>query len=257
MKRENLIPYKTKNNKINNEKDILITNKYNKNFDFLKTLFSDCFYTMKKEIKANYLEEINLKNIYSVNTSIGSLFIHNFKLENIYNFNNKKCYNKKCYLNNCLTCNYINQSYKLDVISKYKIEKIIIPCLGDANCMSAGVVYIIFCNKCNVYYIGETGRTVSARLSEHIKNIKNFKKDINLSLSNYNKVSEVAIHFNKDNHSLINFNFFIFKINLLENEQRKSIETDLINIFVNLGVSILNKPNKIPSSKYIKNFAFR
>ena len=118
MKRENLIPYKIKNNKIYNEKDIIITNKYNKNFDFLKSLFSDCFYTMKKEIKTNYLEEVNLKSIYSVNTSIGSLFIHNFKLENIYNFNNKKFY-----LNNCITCNYINQSYKLDVISKYKIEK--------------------------------------------------------------------------------------------------------------------------------------
>jgi hypothetical protein len=256
MKREDLIPYKSKNNMLNIQKDIIILNKFNINFGFLKSLFTDSFYKMKKEIKLNYLNKMNLRNIYSVNTNIGSLLIHNFKYENLYNFDDKKFYNNKCLHDNCNICNFMINSYKLDIYSKYKIEKIIFPCLSNSDCNSIGVVYIICCNKCNVYYIGESGRNASTRIKEHMRNINNFGRNIEKSILNFDKTSEVAVHFNTMKHEQSHFKFFIFRNNLIESEHRKSIETDLINMFINLGINILNKPNKIPSIKYIKNLAF-
>ena len=54
------------------------------------------------------------------------------------------------------------------------INEYMLPVLSDSNCNSTGVIYIIFCEKCNVYYIGESERKANSRLKEHIKSIYDF-----------------------------------------------------------------------------------
>ena len=60
------------------------------------------------------------------------------------------------------------------------------------------------------------------------------------------KTSEVALHFSLLGHSIEkHFKFFIYEDNVHNSIIRKSIETDLINIFLNCKLNIINK--KIPS----------
>jgi len=109
-----------------------------------------------------------------------------------------------------------------------------------------------------MYYIGESSRRVKDRISEHLRNIKSFNKDIIKSLINIDKKSEVAIHFNKTGHIIdYDFKFFVFEAGVSNNEIRKSIETDLINLFNRCNVSILNAPFKQPGLHNIKYFTFQ
>lgn len=68
---------------------------------------------------------------------------------------------KKCNRRVCLTCDYISD------------EKLIVGPSGtfevraNFTCESAGVVYCISCNKCGELYIGETGRKLKRRFTEH------------------------------------------------------------------------------------------
>ena len=35
------------------------------------------------------------------------------------------------------------------------------------DCNMANIIYLITCNECGIQYVGETGRVVRSRLSEH------------------------------------------------------------------------------------------
>ena len=104
------------------------------------------------------------------------------------------------------------------------------------------------CIKCNIFYIGQTGRTFSKRFREHVTNICNFKPLIMLN-------SELSIHFNKTKHTLHDdLRFFIFKDGLFDIYSRLSTETDLIHIFEALKMKTIN--SMIPSLYKIKKFTF-
>ena len=127
--------------------------------------------------------------------------------------------------------------------------------ISNSNFKSEGIVYIIFCNLCHDYYVGQSYRSAYIRIKEHLYNIKKFKENLSYSLSNLNKqFEETAIHFNLKNHSLKNFNYFIFDNNIRDDLIRRSIENDLIHLFLSLNVKIINK--MIPDVKYIKHLAF-
>jgi hypothetical protein len=85
--------------------------------------------------------------------------------------------------------------------------------------------------------------------------ISSFSKNLNTTLSNFDSCSPVAEHFSKRDHSLNNFSFLIFQKNLNDSSLRKSVEADLINLFVKLNQPILNK--FIPNIKNIKQLSFR
>ena len=109
--------------------------------------------------------------------------------------------------------------------------------------------------KCNCFYIGETIRTITKRIDEHLKNIANFSRDLNKTLMNFDKLSEVAVHFNRNGHNIErDFRFCVFEDNVINEIYRKSIETDLINLFDKTN-TILNV--KKPSIYTIKYFTFQ
>ena len=61
------------------------------------------------------------------------------------------------------------------------------------TCISKKIVYGIICKRCNMIYIGETGRRLADRITEHIRSIRN-------NFSGF----PVAQHFNPLSHCSIN-----------------------------------------------------
>ena len=59
------------------------------------------------------------------------------------------------------------------------------------NCRTSNIVYLITCSRCNKQYVGETGRCLGDRLTDHRSNIK------------AKKLSPIGQHFNEPDH---NFN---------------------------------------------------
>ena len=41
------------------------------------------------------------------------------------------------------------------------------------TCISKNIVYGIICKRCNIIYVGETGRRLADRINEHIRSIRN------------------------------------------------------------------------------------
>ena len=98
-------------------------------------------------------------------------------------------------------------------------------------------------------------RIIVKRIDEHLKSIENFNRDLDKTLINFDNLSEVAVHFNKNGHNTErDFRFCVFEHNVYNEVYRKSIETDLINLFVKTN-TIINV--KKPSIKTIKYFTFQ
>ena len=139
----------------------------------------------------------------------------------------KKFKTKKCNINNCKICNFI---YETSFIS---LGKIYLPLKSNCNCKSESVVYIIISNKCDNYYIGETGASAKKSILQHLYDIDKFTpfglnrafvkyKETFVSnksrikrlrkLNSYKicpfkplrKISEVAEHFNLKGHTFLN-----------------------------------------------------
>ncbi len=251
IKREDLLQYKNKElTKFKAKKDmkwITLFQKYDKTLLFLKQTFSNAFYKTKYyyETKSKFLKNLFLKFNFSIGTNIGSMLIHGFKnktLEKVFFCN--KCEDKYCKI-----CPFVKKTNSL------KTKNYIFPVVSNCNCKSKGIIYVIGCNRCKIYYIGESERSAEKRLSEHIKDTQNFKYNLTKALENYDKQSEVAIHFNRSFHNFKeDFEIYILDEKNNDKTKRKSKETDLINIFKKLKIPILNR--KIPDPKYISAFCF-
>ena len=96
--------------------------------------------------------------------NISSLLVNNFKFPYRKSFSFKNCQTKNC--NICIF------SYKNHNI--FLTERFILPILTDSDCFSENIIYFIYCNFCNTFYIGQSNN-VRNRLYNHINDIKNFK----------------------------------------------------------------------------------
>jgi len=61
------------------------------------------------------------------------------------------------------------------------------------SCDSTDIIYLITCTKCNKQYVGETGRSLRERASNHKSAIRNKTK------------TPIGIHFNTYGHSIVHF----------------------------------------------------
>ena len=106
-----------------------------------------------------------LKIINYIQPNLGRLLVHNFPF-NLNNFKLFKYY--KCYDLKCKICSFSNKDYFLKFSNNFYL-----PIWINSNCNSKGIIYIIRCSLCSdVFYIGQSGRSVSERLWEHINDIK-------------------------------------------------------------------------------------
>jgi len=95
----------------------------------------------------------------------------------------------RCKSNRCRACNYITVSKTFkssSTNSKFWLRT-------NVSCKSNNIVYLITCKKCNKQYVGETGRTLGERITDHLSCIRTFKD------------TPIALHFNQTDHSLEDF----------------------------------------------------
>ncbi len=156
------------------------------------------------------------------------MLIHNAKQPDF----NKMYKYTKCKKSNSKICKYSTNNYYL------KDTRFILPIMNHSNCNSEGIVYIIKCNRCARYYIGESKRKAKLRINEQLNNIKRFQNNYDITLSKLDSTTETATHFNTNGHEFEkDFKFYIFKKNLNDSE-RFSTETDLINFFLKIKIPI-------------------
>ena len=147
--------------------------------------------------------EFTLKIFYKIYPNLNSLLINNI---NPYSSNNYvRCNSKRC-----KTCPYANT---LSTLNNSLNLTIIIP--TKSSCHSINNIYILRCNKCNLYYIGETSRKISIRISEHLNQIKKFikLKNTNQFINNTTNSSQYHIykHFSDSNGYFIKVIFHFFR----------------------------------------------
>lgn len=115
----------------------------------------------------------------------------------------------------CNTCDYISAcTTVVGPLHTFSIKQ-------SFTCTERGVVYCIMCQKCGELYIGETGRRLADRFTEHRRSVI---KRLN---------TEVARHFNLPDHKLEHLSVFGLKI-AKDTQRRKMNEKKLIN---HLGTS--------------------
>ena len=111
----------------------------------------------------------------------------------------------------CQTCKHITpQTFLQGPKSAHNIR-------DHFTCQSENVVYCISCRRCNCLYIGETGRRLRERFSEHLRSIRNRSRGF-----------PVAEHFNSASHSLDDIMVCALKQCSSSNISRKQHEMRLI-----------------------------
>ena len=232
LDRNNLILYKDKQNNLSNCIPFIYV--YDKKLlNFQNNLSSIWMNTLSKD---SLLKNLLFKVFYRVQPNLNSVLINKIS----YPFNSFKYY--KCNNINCKICKYANT----DSILYNKLNlPILIPC--NTTCNSKNCIYIILCKKCNVFYVGETGRTITARMAEHIYRIKYYSKIINdseLSKKFFNNNTDsfyIYKHFSLNHEIDLDFSFQIFIKDLVHYRER--LESDLIYILDCLYPYGLNSKN--------------
>lgn len=112
------------------------------------------------------------------------------------------CTSKKCYA--CLYhsidgCSFKSEVYNTNFLIRQKV-----------TCASSNIVYLITCRKCKIQYVGETGRSLRDRLTDHRSSI------------NTGKQTPIGIHFRQEGHS-----FFDLKVTIIE-QLTSGIEPTLV-----------------------------
>ena len=87
-------------------------------------------------------------------------------------------YSQPCNGPKCQKCKFILSDSSVQINDKVYYLK------DKFDCNSEGVVYIIFCLKCNLSYVGQTGNPIRSRIQSHLGDIL------------HNRDTSVARHFN-------------------------------------------------------------
>ena len=173
-------------------------------------------------VRKNYLQYL------SNDVDIGKMFENNF----IGSFCNEKSLSNhlvksklnhvheipgmfRCNRTICNTCQFVSCRTSIDTpFRSFSIRR-------SFSCVSENIVYCIFCSKCNIYYVGETGRRLGDRFREHLSDIKNKRV----------AKSDVAKHFNLNSHSIEDVNVcgLLYCNNTTERKQKE------MNLIRNLG----------------------
>ena len=133
---------------------------------------------------------------------------------------------KKC--NNCAICPFVVESHS----TKANATNFKMNINYSVDCSTRNIIYLLGCRKCPQQYIGETGRSLKERFSEH-KGYVNTK----------NMTKSTGIHFNQKGHSVSDMQISILEKVFDQDPQfRKQRERMYIQKF-NTRYKGLNKIN--------------
>lgn len=143
----------------------------------------------KNILKENtFFDKFKLINSYMMHNNLRKMLIRSELKNNVTQTISIKSFSM-CKHPNCVTCKlHIVQESCSAFTSSYYGSSFSVN--ANTNCRSRNIIYLITCNKCNKQYVGETGRSLGERLSNHRSCIR------------YNRYNAVGIHFNSFNHSI-------------------------------------------------------
>jgi len=231
--RDTLIDYKDKNrNNIDTNKglkSIFFNFPFDSNINSLA--INKSFNTASNELSSNKAySNHKLRVINHMQKNFSLLFVHSSPIVCCPDFGYKKCYNNRCKI--CTNSN--NASF-------IRLNDFFLPMLCYSSCSTLNAIYIIKCNNCFSFYVGQT-ESIKTRLNTHFRGC--FLNSPSLA-TNTTCVTE---HFNNGYCSLLNFSFFIFRSNIVNKYHRLNVETLLIHLFLDLGIKLIN--DKIPDKYY-------
>lgn len=125
----------------------------------------------------------------------------------------------------CATCRFLvptKEAQSKDSSFKYKINQYL-------DCNSASVIYLIWCNLCNIQYIGQTSMSLKERMYGHRNDIKNM-----------NQYKPVSQHFTTGEHSERNLNVTPLRMTQQNDNERLRYEEVFIRKFKTLTPNGLN-----------------
>ena len=79
----------------------------------------------------------------------------------------------KCGESRCKTCSLIIEAKQNFTLSTFTIAL-----NANMNCKTSNVIYIMICNNCNAYYVGETKMQLRLRVNLHRQHINNAQYSI-------------------------------------------------------------------------------
>ena len=74
-----------------------------------------------------------------------------------------------CKRRRCNTCKFVTNCSAIHIKGSNGSFNVTQP----FTCISKNIVYGIICKRCNIIYIGETGRRLADRIAEHIRSVIN------------------------------------------------------------------------------------
>ena len=214
LDRNSIIAYKNKDTPFAVNK-IFFKLSYNFNYLNLEKTFMNSYNNINS---VKFLENRKLKLIFNMQPNLSSIFIHNSKP-----IIPKKFYYKPCSNPICEICPYHSS------VSTLFLKNFRLPILSFCN--SVNVIYIIICEMCLKYYIGQTAN-FKRRFKQHINSCIAFNN------SNCKCVRE---HFNSAFHNYSkHLKFIIFRVDIEDKKLRVNIENQLIYFFHTSKIPILN-----------------
>jgi hypothetical protein len=228
LDRDTLLEYKVRNNILDN-KTFIFKSQFDKNLININEIIRNSFNSLK-DSNQEFFQDKKILIVNNMQYNLSSLLIHNFRMNII-----KKDQFKRCTNPDCSICKFSNTDSSLRLSDNF-----ILPFFDNSDCNSLNVIYILKCNFCESFYIGQTNN-LKNRIKSRIYSIKSF-------IPFHKNNSCVSIHFNLKPHNfLYHFSFCVFRHNVEDLNERLNIESFLINLFLKLKLKILN--DFIPSLK--------
>jgi hypothetical protein len=170
---------------------IVNLNKQNDNVLPLIFDYSSLNVKLTKELKtimkeADFLKTVNIVPAYRNSKNLKQLLVRS---QLVTDRINKTGAFVSCTSGQCLTCRY----HASDATSFTSTKNNTVYNIPDnLSCASKDIIYLITCDKCKIQYVGETGRALRERVTNHRYAIKNKLQ------------TPIGIHFNLDGHSFLN-----------------------------------------------------
>jgi len=102
---------------------------------------------------------------------------------------NRKPGSTRCPNTKCKACTYIVESTVFTSTHNNRTFRL----HSRFTCASTNIIYLVTCSECNKQYVGETGRSLRDRITDHVSCIK------------LKKQTPIGLHFNQAGHSLKHF----------------------------------------------------
>ena len=221
LNRESLLDYKVRDTLLNNNTFIFKT-QFDNNIINLNEIIKKSFNSIK-DLHPTSFENKEILLVNKMQFNLSSLLVHNFRL----NFIKENCF-QRCQNLNCKICKFSN----IEPFIKLK-DNFLLPIYDSANCTSLNVIYILKCNLCKKFYIGQT-KNLKNRINSHLYSIKSF---IPFNINN----TCVSIHFNLKPHNFLHhFSFYVFRSEIEDLNERLNVEAFLINLFLKLQIEVIN-----------------